>query len=315
MNKSDTLHKSRKINTIKTEFDTFDDCSVCSKKVSGTETLACSTCKHWVHKRCIGHFNNRTEYQDFLHHFSSELWDCPACTADMLPFTLMDQSEFVMLLLDMYSQPNYINKDNYQQIFRKLSDVDFFNDAHTIESDHTNYKYTDNIDPDINYPNTDSCNYIIDTSLLTIKSSKELTMMNFNIRSLRKNYNNFVNLLSQINCKIHVICLTESWLGPNDNIKDFEIEGYHIPHCQNRIGNMHGGGVITYIHRDIPKYKVVESISFVDEFNHCLVTEIAINNKTTTFLNIYRSPNSTNDLFINQFEKQLRKSNLENATY
>ena len=86
---------------------------------------------------------------------------------------------------------------------------------------------------------------------------------------------------------------------------------------QNRKGNMHGGGVITYIHKDIPKHNLLKSMSFVDEFNHCLATEITINNKTTTFLNIYRSPNTTNDSFIEKFETIINKTsnNQTNQNY
>ena len=38
---------------FKNEFITHSDCSVCSKKVTGTETLACSTCNHWIHKNVL----------------------------------------------------------------------------------------------------------------------------------------------------------------------------------------------------------------------------------------------------------------------
>ena len=100
----------------------------------------------------------------------------------------------------------------------------------------------------------------------------------------------------------YLICLTESWLSPLDNIKDFELEGYHSPLYQNRIGNMHGGGVITYVHKDISKHRLVKNLSFVDEYNHCLATEVNINNKVTTFLNIYRSPNNLNDMFNTKME-------------
>ena len=55
-------------------------------------------------------------------------------------------------------------------------------------------------------------------------------------------------MLGRINSKIHIICLTESWLGPLDNIKDFEIDGYHTPLYQNCIENIHG--FTTYIHKD-----------------------------------------------------------------
>ena len=76
-------------------------------------------------------------------------------------------------------------------------------------------------------------------------------------------------------------------VGTLDNIDDFKLEGYYPPQYQNRIGNMHGGGVVTYIHRDITRQKVVKNLSFVDELNHCLAMEVIINNKAITFLNMY----------------------------
>ena len=109
------------------EFKIYEDCSVCSKLVTGTETLACSTCNHWVHKKCIGEFNNRTEFQNFLLYYSSKSWDCPTCISEMLPFTFMDNNEFIMLLLDMYTKPTYLNKDNIKQIYIKLKGKEFFN--------------------------------------------------------------------------------------------------------------------------------------------------------------------------------------------
>ena len=293
---------------LKKEFTIHDDCSMCLKKVSGHETLSCSTCNHWVHKKCIGYFKNRTEYQNFLHYYSTKPWDCPACKSEMLPFVQLDNEEFFMLLLDMYSESNYVNKADFQQIYTKLSKVDFFSlpeeNKETEES-----RYLNEIDPDHNFRIDDSCSYIIDVSKITIKSCKELIMMTFNIRSIKKNFSHFVNqILSKMNCKVHVICLTESWLGPLDNIKDFSLNSYYPPQHQNRIGNIHGGGVITYIHKDINKMKTVKNLSFVDEYNHCLAIEVTINNKSSTLLNVYRSPNNLNDSFIDKFETVIDKT-------
>ena len=64
-----TVLKNNKLNPIH-DFITYDECSVCWKKVTGNETLACSYCNHWVHKQCIGYFKNRAEYQNFLHYYS-----------------------------------------------------------------------------------------------------------------------------------------------------------------------------------------------------------------------------------------------------
>ena len=101
--------------------------------------------------------------------------------------------------------------------------------------------------------------------------------------------------------------MTETWLGQNDNIKDFELEGYHPPHYQNRTNNLSGGGVLTYIHKDINYHKFVKELSFADEFNNCLGTEITLNNKSMTFLNIYRSPNNDNKTFDTKFENIVEK--------
>ena len=296
----DVSPSSRDTRNITThQYKTYDDCSVCLKKVTGKETLACASCYHWVHKKCIGKFNDRSDYQNFLHYYSSKPWDCPICVSTMLPFVLMDNDEFYMLLLDMNTAPMYCNKEKFLQICTKLKDVDFFDD---LDNDTEQNKYLNNIDPDINYPIKDTCTYTIDTENITVQSCKELSMMTFNIRSIKRNFDNFVNFLCKLKCKIHIICLTESWLGPLDNIDDFELNGYQTPIFQNRLGNFHGGGVITYIHRDIEKHRYVKNMSFVDEYNHCLATEITVNNKASTFLNIYRSPNNLNNCFLDKFE-------------
>ena len=292
-------------NMFITEYKTHTNCSVCHKKVTSNETLACSSCNHWIHKKCIGNFKNRTEYQDFLQYYSTKEWDCPICTAEILPFTLLEEREFFMLLLDLYEKPTYINKNNYQQVFMRLKNENFFDI--NFNSDRAENKYLNDIDPDSNYHNNDTCDYTITTDDIKVKTPHDLALMTFNIRSLKKNFKNFTNLISRINSKIHVICLTESWLGPLDNIKDFEIEGYHTPLYQNRIENIRGGGVVTFIHKDISKHKHIKDLSFVDSFNHCLGTEIIINNKSMIILNVYRSPNNLNNTFLDKFNNTLGK--------
>ena len=222
----------------------------------------------------------------------------------MLPFVFLDDQEFLMLLLEHNTKPTYINRNEFQDIYTILNNSDYFNVANNEDSDN---KYLKDVDPDNQLNHNDTCTYIIDTDEIKIKSTKELVMMTFNIRSIRKNFANFTYLLNRIKNKVHIICLTESWLGPMDNINDYELAGYHTPLYQNRVGNKHGGGVITYIHKDIEKHKLLKNLSFVDENNHCLATEVIINNKAVTLLNIYRSPNYLNDTFLSKFENCIEK--------
>ena len=65
---------------------------------------------------------------------------------------------------------------------------------------------------------------------------------------MKKNFENFLDLLCTLKSKVHVICfMTETWLGPLDNIKDITVlvEGCHTPLFENRQQCTHGG-IITY---------------------------------------------------------------------
>ena len=65
---------------------------------------------------------------------------------------------------------------------------------------------------------------------------------------------------------------------------------------------------MTYVHEDIINHKSIKGLSFVDDFNHCLATEIQVNNTNITILNIYRSPSNLNDTFLSKFENIIEKA-------
>ena len=190
--KIETKQKHKLKKNITDEFITHKDCSVCTKKVTGQETLSCSNCHHWTHKKCIGHFVNRSEFHDFLQYYSNKPWECPSCLSGMLPFIYLDNNEFLMLLLEQNTKPTYINRNEFQHIYTSLNYSDFFNVLNYEESDN---KYHKDIDPNNYIKHDDTCTYIIDTNEIKIKSTKELVMMTFNIRSIRKNLPNTTNNL------------------------------------------------------------------------------------------------------------------------
>ena len=105
----------------------------------------------------------------------------------MLPFILLDNDEFHMLLLDMNTKPIYLNKDNIKNVYIKLKGKDFFMTEH--DTDNTQDKYFDKIDPDLNYFINDSCDYVVDTDDIILKTSNELTMMTFNMYSINGTHN------------------------------------------------------------------------------------------------------------------------------
>ena len=103
------------------------------------------------------------------------------CTSKILPFIFLDNDEFIFLLLDIFTKPLYLNKDNFQQVYTKLNETDFFESTNTNDTYNDNDKYLDSIDPDINYKVDDTCDYLIDTKTIKANTSKELTMITFNI--------------------------------------------------------------------------------------------------------------------------------------
>jgi hypothetical protein len=125
------------------------------------------------------------EYQYFLHYYSNKEWDCPICKSEKLPFILLNEEEYYMLLLENSTKTTYINKHDFQSIYTALKDTDFFNHIScTEEEEEENNKYLNGIDPDSNYKMHDVCSYVIDTNNLKINSNKELLMMTFNVRSI-----------------------------------------------------------------------------------------------------------------------------------
>ena len=84
----------------------------------------------------------------------------------MLPFIFLDNDEFVMLLLEIYTMPAYLNKDNIKQIYIKLKGKEFFNT--NDENDRERDRYYNEIDPDLNYFANDSCNYTIDSDNIVL---------------------------------------------------------------------------------------------------------------------------------------------------
>lgn len=69
-----------------------------------------------------------------------------------------------------------------------------------------------------------------------------------NIRSLRKNFNNFILELSQIDKKISIIVLCETWIS-SDEVELFNIQGYNAYHCSN--DTYRAGGVVCFVDNEL----------------------------------------------------------------
>ena len=85
-------------------------------------------------------------------------------------------------------------------------------------------------------------------SKYVIMSANEVIVLLQNIRSLPKNFDEFVVMVSALGVKPVVICLTETWLNGNCDAHCFEKHGYQkLIACNKETGRNNGRGVAIYI--------------------------------------------------------------------
>ena len=73
-------------------------------------------------------------------------------------------------------------------------------------------------------------------------NTKTITILNVNVRSLRKNLLNLEAFLYSLDVQPDVICLTETWFSETDEISNYLVTRYNNFVATNR--NSKGGGVM-----------------------------------------------------------------------
>ena len=130
----------------------------------------------------------------------------------------------------------------------------------------------------------------------------EISVINFNIRSIRSNFGSFAEILSNFAVSFDVITLTETWLDDKANMQDFEIEGYLPPIIQNRT-KKDGGGVLIYLKNTFEKFKLKKSLCHSDPYNNILTVEAYKGKIKYSIAVCYRSPSPDNIYFQEVFQK------------
>ena len=226
-----------------TEFKTYTDCSSCSKQVKG-ESMSCSLCFHWVHKKCIGKFSNRRKlhsnktnnmpetFENMNNFYKNKDWFCFQCSKSIFPFHSLSDEDF---LISNNIDTNYQRK-NFENLQNKLREINLLSEIDKTGDKEGDF---DRFDPDKNLTYNDNCEY---TSSMNFKhpENTEIALLNFNIRSIKKNFDKFTRLLTLSNISFDAITLTETWMDSDSCPADYNIEGYP-PQLTTRSGLSAGG--------------------------------------------------------------------------
>ncbi len=181
------------------------------------------------------------------------------------------------------------------------------------------YSALSNIDPDKNLHHTHvicRSDYFSSEKFMTECSPKikddTLSIMNFNIRSIPKNLNMYINLLSALKCtNLSFICLTENFLK-NHNRDIYNIPGYsHL----NAIRTKKGGGVSLFVKNGIT-FKLRSDLTVNNKEYQNLFIEIDKSllsfSRNIIIGVIYRPPSTSIKAFNEQLEQLLSNISQEN---
>ena len=148
--------------------------------------------------------------------------------------------------------------------------------------------------------------------------SDELNVMSLNIRSIHKNLPHITDNISDYQ-KYDVICFNETNCNFDklaNGISDLHIEGFHPPIIQAPAhSTCRGGGLATYVNKNvcsIDEFQKIdidsdsESRNIDGEFLFVKINQCKGINKSLIIGNVYRSPSSKHNNFIDLLETKLR---------
>eukprot|EP00111_Clytia_hemisphaerica_P011532 TCONS_00033842-protein len=180
---------------------------------------------------------------------------------------------------------------------------------------------SDSNDPDANLYES----FTHETSFLSIDETKNeivnmnqnFSILNINIRSISKNFDDFKALLKQLKFNFKIICITETWCKKdeaeseeNQSKKSFSkylLPGYKVLH-QAR-SNKKGGGLCIFVHESL-NYKRKQDLSVND--NDCEILTIELINKLQNIIIscVYRQPSGNLKNFKQHLKNHLADKNL-----
>ena len=125
-------------------------------------------------------------------------------------------------------------------------------------------------------------------------------VISFNIRSIKKNFNEFQITLHRIKTEFNVIILTEYWLDSDHDWNN--LPGYAAYHSIR--GDRGGSGVTVLISTDIQSELVTE-LSFIIELVEVCSVKLSFGNKLYLIVGVYRAPAGPYSIFNADFSQLL----------
>ena len=122
-----------------------------------------------------------------------------------------------------------------------------------------------------------------------LSHTNNLFIINFNIRSFNKNFDDFSTFLDQLKFMPDILIITETWFSSGSR---GEISGYKGFHC-SRPMDRRGGGVSIFVSRSLTaKILTIECYS-QPELEYMWLKVLYSNRDSIDIIAVYRPPNNT----------------------
>ena len=126
------------------------------------------------------------------------------------------------------------------------------------------------------------------------------SILNLNIRSIRKNFASFLSFLSMLMFQFSVLILCETWLSKSVDF-GFDIQGYKQV---NIYRNVFGGGIKIY-YNEIFEVQTFDVLTFIRDYIEIVSVILHCGNFRYLLCAIYRPPSASHDLFNNTFFNEI----------
>ena len=132
------------------------------------------------------------------------------------------------------------------------------------------------------------CDYIGIDDLYPFITGLSLSILMFNIRSQKQNFNAFLSKFSDCFNYFSVIALTETWLTVDRDCA-FSIPGFY---SFNLYRNQYGGGLRFYF-RDCFRTRILKDFTFINDFFEILSVELDMGRSKYVLVLVYHPPSSS----------------------
>ena len=176
------------------------------------------------------------------------------------------------------------------------------------------------LDPELNYGNLLNISDVFSNKYYTPETFQTshlqnlkhcLSVVNFNIRSFKKNSDEFIAFLAACNHSFDVIVLTETW-AKNETHSLNHLQGYSSVH--NYRDGKKGGGVSIYV-RESFRCEPINGLNISNENIECVGIKVYHSaSDSTSLLGVYRPPRGNKRIFIDELDNLIGHNELSQKT-